>query len=83
MIGQKVLLKIYGDAKLLQLAKASGHRAETLTSLAQATHFKRTHRFILQLFEALMRTFVRLYLKNLESKQDMSQIVYSFHSTVT
>ncbi len=31
---QKVLLKVYGDAGLLQLAKISGHRAETLTSLA-------------------------------------------------
>ena len=65
---QKVLFKIYGDAGLLQIAKASGHRAETLTSLAQASHFKRTHQFILQSFEAIMRAFIRLYLKDLESK---------------
>lgn len=56
---QKVLLKIYGDAGLLQVAKAkvSGHRAETLTSLAQASHFKRTHHFILQSFEAIKEGF--------------------------
>ena len=40
---QKVLLKVYGDAGLLQLAKVAGHRSETLKSLAQASHFKRTH----------------------------------------
>ena len=79
---QKVLLKIYGDAGLLQIAKVSGHRAETLTSLAQASHFKRTHHFILQSFEAIMRVFLRLYLKNLEGKPEMAQIVSSFRSIV-
>lgn len=50
---QKVMLKIYGDGGVLQLAKVSGHRGETLTCLAQASHFKRTHHFILQSFEAI------------------------------
>ena len=45
---QKVLLKIYGEAGLLQLAKVAGHRAKTLSSLAQASHYKRTHNFIMQ-----------------------------------
>ena len=64
---QKVLLKIYGDAGLLQLAKVAGHRSETLKSLAQASHFKRTHHFILQSFEAIYRLFLRLYLHSLET----------------
>ena len=55
---QKVLLKVYGDAGLLQLAKVAGHRAETLTSLAQASHFNRTHHFILQPFEVMHRYFI-------------------------
>ena len=64
---QKVLLKIYGDAGLLQLAKVAGHRSETLKSLAQASHFKRTHHFILQSFETIYRLFLRLYLHSLET----------------
>ena len=80
---QKVLLKIYGDAGLLLLARVSNHRAETPTSLAQASHFKRTHRFILQYFETIMRTFIRLYLKNLESRPEMAEILSSFHLVVS
>ena len=75
---QKVILKIYRDAGLLQLAKVSGHRGETLTSLAQASHFKRTHHFILQLFEAITRTFIQLYLKHLDTKPEMAEMLSSF-----
>ena len=60
------LLKIYGDAELLQLAKVAGHRSETLKSLARANHFKRTHHFI-QSFEAIYRLFLQLYLHSLEA----------------
>ena len=58
---QKVLLKVYGEAGLLQLAKVAGHRAETLTSLAQASHF------ILQSLEVTYRYFIRTYLASIES----------------
>ena len=57
----------YCEAGLLQLAKEAGHRAETLTSLALASHFKRTHLFILPSFEAIYRFFLRTYLSTLES----------------
>ena len=63
---QKVLLKVYGDTGLLQLAKVAGHRAETLTSLAQTSHFKRTHHFILQSFEVMHRYFIRMYIASNE-----------------
>ena len=77
---QKVLLKIYGEAGLLQLAKVAGHRAKTLKSLAQASHFKRTHNFIIQSFEAMYRCFVRTYLSTIES--DSSQVVTSTANTL-
>ena len=48
---QKALMKPYADAGLATLAKAAGHRAETLTSLLQASNFRRTHEFLLQAFE--------------------------------
>ena len=40
---------------------------QTLKSLAQASHFKRTHHFILQSFEAIYCLFLRLYLHSLET----------------
>ena len=70
---QKVLLKIYGEAGLLQLARVTGHRAETLTSLAAASHFKRTHHFILQSFEALYRLFLRKYLTYLDTNSSIAE----------
>ena len=45
----------------------AGHRAETLTSLAQASHFKRTHYFIPQSLEVMYRYFIRTYLASIES----------------
>ena len=58
---QKALMKPYADAGLATLAKAAGHRAETLTSLLQASNFRRTHEFLLQSFDALYRYFFSLY----------------------
>ena len=49
---QKVVMKAYGDAGLITLAKSAGYRGETLTSLSKAKHFRRTHLFLLQTYEA-------------------------------
>ena len=76
---QKVLLKIYGEAGLLQLARVGGHRAETLTSLALASHFKRTHHFILQSFEALYRLFLRKYL---DANSSVAEVATSTANTL-
>ena len=79
---QKVLLKVYGEAGLLELAKVAGHRAETLTSLAQASHFKRTHHFIIQSFEAMYRFFLRTYVATLESSSMTVQNLTSTANTL-
>ena len=44
---QPVLMKIYFEAGLKQLANLAGHHGETKTSLANCTNFKITHRFLL------------------------------------
>lgn len=58
---QKVLIKPYGDAGLISLAKVSGYRAETLKSLMSASNFRRTHLFLLQCFEAFYKFFLGMF----------------------
>ena len=53
--------EIYFDAGL---AAVGGHRSETLTSLKNCSHFKRTHRFILQAWEALYVNIVEIFLNS-------------------
>ena len=60
---QPVLSKIYFDAGLKQIAAASGHRGETLTSIQKCSHFKKTHCFILQAWEGLYVHMVQVFLE--------------------
>jgi hypothetical protein len=60
---QKAIIKVYWDAGLCQLAQASGHNGETLTSLSKAGNFRHTHHFFLQAFEALYMSFIHSFLK--------------------
>ena len=55
---QPVLMKIFYDAGLKQPAQESGFRAETLTSLAACSNFKRTNNFLLQAQEAMFRQLI-------------------------
>ena len=61
---QKVFMKPYADAGLMDLAKASGYHAETLTSLRNANNFRRTHLFILQTYEAFYQYFLSLFFES-------------------
>ena len=54
---QEVLLKIYFDAGLSELAKASGYQSI-------GSNFKRTHKFLLETWESLYRHFLSLFMSN-------------------
>ena len=56
---QEVLLKIYFDAGLSDLAKISGYLPNSVGS-----NFKRIHHFLLEAWESLYRYFLATFLKN-------------------
>ena len=59
---QKVVMKIYWDAGLKQIAEASGFRGETLTSLEHCSNFTNTSRFLFQVWEALLQHMQTIWL---------------------
>ena len=58
---QPVLIKVYYSAGLEQLAKSSGYRGQTLSSLKAWSNFKQTHCFRLHVWEALYREMLHTY----------------------
>ena len=55
-------MKVYYDAGLANLAKYSGHRGETLTSIdLKCSSYNRTHQFLLQAWEALYRQMLKAF----------------------
>ena len=58
---QSVLMKVYYDAGLKELAESSGHRGETLTSTKKCSSFKRTHQFLVQAWEAVYRQMFKSF----------------------
>ena len=79
---QKVLMKPYADAGLVTLAKVAGHRAETLTSLIQASNFRRTHEFLLQSFDAFYRYFLSLYTSQLTGSDEIEKQIREIMSSL-
>ena len=59
---------MYYEAGLRELAIASGFRAETLKSVANAQNFKRTHAFLMQVWEVFYKHFLEQYLSLRESE---------------
>ena len=58
---QSVLMKVYYDTGLKELAESAGHRGETLTSISKCSSFKRTHAFLTQAWEAIYRYMFKLF----------------------
>ena len=70
---QKVIMKAYWDAGLLQLAQAAGYKGEALTSLSNAKSFCRTHHFFVQVFEAFFISFVNSFFEHL-TEEDRAKL---------
>ena len=72
---EKVLMKPYADAGLASLGREAGHRAETLTSLPQASNFCRMHEFLLQAYEAIIRYFLSIYISKTMHSDEQEVLV--------
>ena len=62
---QEVLVKIYFEAGLLDLAKSSGYTPTSITS-----NFRRTHHFLMEVWESLYRFTLSPFLKKKQASQD-------------
>nr|XP_054755303.1 uncharacterized protein LOC129261272 [Lytechinus pictus] len=65
---QEVLMKIFWHAGLKDVAKSS-HKKMTLQSLATCSSFKRTHRFIMQSYEAVFMCLINSFLEHRQGKE--------------
>ena len=68
-----VLMKLYYNTGLRELAKASGFQGATLTALESCSNFEYAHRFLLHVWEALYRETLDMYISN----NDVNDIVDS------
>ena len=67
---QEVLVKIYFEAGLLDLAKSSGYTPTSITS-----NFKRTHHFLMEVWESLYRFILSLFLKKSRLPKTSSRLL--------
>lgn len=76
---QPVLIKIYFDAGFKQLANVSGHKGDTLKALSSCFNFKRTHRFLLESWEAL---YLYMYEKLLKAYSHSQEVQTTMVNTI-
>ena len=67
---QSALMKPYFDAGLKHLAKSAGYPVSSIQTCGQ---FKRTHQFILEVWEAMYRVMISLFLR---TEQGESNLMY-------
>ncbi|XP_072175113.1 LOW QUALITY PROTEIN: uncharacterized protein [Diadema setosum] len=65
---QEVIMKIFWHAGLKEVAKLA-HKKMTLQSLASCSSFKKTHRFIMQSYEAVFMCLIKSFLDNRQGKE--------------
>ena len=65
-----VLMKVYYDAGLVNLAECSGHRGETLTSIQKSSSYNRTRQFLLQAWETMYRQMFEAFKNARDSDSD-------------
>ena len=68
---QEVLMKIFWDGGLKTLAKGI-HKNVTLTSVGNCSNFKRTHRFLVQVHEAILMLQFNSFLNHRENDEQIS-----------
>lgn len=71
---ETIIMKVYFRAGLKEIAEASGYKGTTLVSLEKCSNFKRTHAFIVQLWEAMYRAMLMKF-ANSESNEKLLQDV--------
>ena len=66
---QEVLMHLYYDAGLKQLAMAAGFHAETLTHLQRCSNFQHAHHFLIQAWEATFQHLFQLFIQSLHKTE--------------